>query len=624
MHRSVRSVCSLGLILLTWLASSTLCAKGYVEGELLIKYKSDATASARKSLNQRHAFKVLRTHEHLGISHLKLPEGTTVKDAIKALKFDTHVAFVEPNYRRKPRATPNDAQWSNQWALRQIQMPYAWEVTQGSADVIVAVIDTGVYAHPDLLANIWANAGETDCNDGIDNDGNGKIDDCRGWNFYDGNNNTDDDDGHGTHVAGIIGAVGNNSIGVSGVAWNVKIMPVRFIGATGGGISDEIAAIEYAVQNGAKIINASFGCDTANPACDPANPEYDPINCDCTFSLSEYEAIRAARDAGVLFVAAAGNGWNNNDGAVQNYPSSYCVDQTFDGQTYPGLNNIISVAASEPDDNLADYSNWGATSVHIVAPGSDILSTLFDPPPTKPPIYDSLSGTSMAAGFVSGAAALLLAARPDATMQQVKTTLLSSADSIASLDSLVSTGGRLNVYKAVLAIQPAGSISVTAGWNFISLPRQPSDTAITSVLSPVLSHVKIVWGFDNELKIWKRFKPPSDTTLATMEQGKGYWVFLDDAGAIDMTDWSLPTVTLSLSPGWNLVGFSGINGASAEGVLNRISGSWEILWSWEENSMWSARHESGAELPVPPIETFQRGKAYWLKVPGGASPEWTQ
>jgi subtilisin family serine protease len=604
MNRRVCFVGSLAVLLLVWLASTTLWAKGYVEGELLIKYKPEATVSARKTLNQRHALKVLRSFDHLGISHLKLPEGTTVKDAIKTLKLDAHVAFVEPNYRRNVRSTPNDAQWSSQWALRQIQMPYAWEVTQGSADVIVAVVDTGVYAHPDLLANIWRNTGETDCNDGIDNDGNGKIDDCRGWNFYDANNNTDDDDGHGTHVAGIIGAVGNNSIGVSGVAWNVRIMPVRFIGASGGSISDEIAAIQYAVQNGAKIINASFGCDTDYPE-------------DCTFSLSEYEAIRDARDAGVIFIAAAGNGWNNNDGAVQNYPSSYCVEQSLDGDTYPGLSNIISVAAAEPDDNLADYSNWGATSVHIAAPGSDILSTSINPS------YESLSGTSMAAGFVSGAAAMLLAAKPDATMQQLKTTLLSSADTVASLDSLVSTGGRLNVYKAVLSIQPAGAIPLAAGWNFISLPRQPPDTAIATVLSPVLSHVRVAWGFDNQLKIWKRFKPLSDTTLSTMEQGKGYWVFLDGAGTIDMTGWSLPTVTLSLTAGWNLVGFSGVNDANAESVLRRISGSWEILWSWEEG-MWSATHESGAQLPVPSVETFQRGKAYWLKVPGGASPDWTQ
>jgi len=602
--RLVSTSGSLAILIAVWLTSNAAWAKGYVEGELLIKYKPEVTTSARKTLNQRHALKVLRSYEHLGINHLKLPEGVTVKDAIKTLKLEKHVAFVEPNYRRKVHTTPNDAQWSSQWALRQIQMPYTWEVTQGSTDVVVAVVDTGVYAHPDLLNNLWVNAGETDCNDGIDNDGNGKVDDCSGWNFYDLNNNTGDDDGHGTHVAGIIGAVGNNSIGTSGVAWQVKIMPVRFIGATGGSIADEIAAIQYAVQNGAQIINASFGCDTDYPE-------------DCTFSISEYEAIRDARDAGVLFVTAAGNGWNNNDGAVQNYPSSYCVDQVFESQTYPGLSNIVSVAATDQNDNLADYSNWGATSVHVAAPGSDILSTSINPS------YDSMSGTSMATAFVSGGAAMLRAAKPDATMQQVKTTLLSSADSLLSLDSLVSTGGRLNVYKAVLAIQAAGTISLAAGWNFVSLPRQPPNTAIASVLSPVLSHVQVAWGFDNELKVWKRFRPSVDTTLSTMEQGNGYWLFLDGTGTIDMTGWSLPTTTVSLFSGWNLVGFSGANGASAETELLRIAGSWEILWSWEENS-WSAKHESGAQLPVSTIDTFTRGKAYWIKTYDGASPEWTQ
>jgi subtilisin family serine protease len=233
-------------------------------------------------------------------------------------------------------------------------MPYAWEVTQGSTDVVVAVVDTGVYAHPDLLNNLWVNAGETDCNDGIDNDGNGKVDDCSGWNFYDLNNNTGDDDGHGTHVAGIIGAVGNNSIGISGVAWQVKVMPVRFIGATGGSIADECGH-QYAVQNGAQIINASFGCDTDYPE-------------DCTFSISEYEAIRC-RDAGVLFVAAAGTAGTTMT-AVQN--TFILLRRSGRQPNLSGLNNIISVTATTRMIILR-ITQLGAASVHIAAPAPIFL-----------------------------------------------------------------------------------------------------------------------------------------------------------------------------------------------------------------------------------------------------------
>ena len=604
----IKRACFIGLLLVLWVGWLTTVdawGRGYVEGEILIRYKPTAPTSVRTTLAQKHALRLLRTFSRLGIHHVKLPEGMTVEEAIKRLKLEQHVALVEPNHRRKVHTTPDDPQWSSLWALQKIKMPFAWEVTQGSTQITVAVLDTGVYAlHPDLAENLWANAGETNCSDGIDNDGNGKVDDCRGWNFYDSTNNTDDDDGHGTHVAGIIGATGNNSLGVTGVAWRVKIMPVRFIGAGGGSVSDEILGIEYAVQNGARIINASFGCDTDYPE-------------DCAFSVSEYEAIRAARDAGVLFVAAAGNGWNNNDGDVHNYPSSYCIDTTVGSDTYPGLANIIAVAGTDTEDNLADYSNWGAMSVHIAAPGSGILSTSVNPS------YTSMSGTSMAAGFVSGAAALLLAVKPGATFGEVKTTLLQSVDPVPGLDSIVSSAGRLNVYKALLSIQSVSSIALTVGWNFLSLPRQPPDTAITTVLATVLPHVRVVWGFDNGTKEWKRFKPQADTTLATLEQGKGYWMFLDGAGSIDMTGWTLPTTTVTVYPGWNLVGFSGIDGAAADIALLRLLGHWEILWTWS-SSIWSAKHESVPDLPVPTINTFQHGKAYWIKPYGGPSQEWTQ
>jgi len=254
--------------------------------------------------------------------------------------------------------TPNDPFFSNLWGLHNtgqsvngtsgtagadMDGPEAWDVAQGSNTFVIAVIDTGVdYNHPDLSGNIWANPGEVAGN-GLDDDQNGYVDDLRGWDFVDDDNDPMDVVGHGTHVAGTIAAVGNNNIGVTGVCWQAKIMPVRALDAFGAGTdADIIAAIGYAVTKGAKVINASFG-----------GPDY---------SQAQYDALANANSAGVLFVVAAGNEGANND-TTPSYPASY------------NLPNIISVAATDQNDNLSNFSNYGATSVHVAAPGENIYST---------------------------------------------------------------------------------------------------------------------------------------------------------------------------------------------------------------------------------------------------------
>jgi subtilisin family serine protease len=283
----------------------------------------------------------------------------TVEEALEIYRSDPDVEYVEPNYLRYATATPDDTFFTNLWGLHNsgqnvngtagtadadIDAPEAWDTTTGSSSVVVAVIDSGVdYNHPDLAANIWTNPAEFPGN-GLDDDGNGLVDDVQGWDFVDNDNNPIDADDHGTHVAGTIAAVGNNGTGITGVSWSAQIMPLRFLDAFGSGsVAAAIEAIDYAIDKGAKIINASYGS--------------------YTFSTAERDAIARARNGGILFVAAAGNDNWNNDSATKHYPSSY------------NLANIIAVAATDQSDFRASFSNYGVTSVDVAAPGTSIFST---------------------------------------------------------------------------------------------------------------------------------------------------------------------------------------------------------------------------------------------------------
>lgn len=337
----------------------------YVKGEVIVKYKKDVPDERINGLHQRMNAIKKRDIPNLRIQSVKIPDDMSVEDAIAQYKNDPDVEYAEPNYILRALLTPNDTAYSSLWGLHNygqnvngttgtvdadIDAPEAWDITQGSASVVVAVIDSGVAitnntstGHPDLTANRWVNTGET-CVNGVDDDGNGRIDDCYGWDFIDNDNDPMDYNSHGTHVAGTIGGVGNNGSGVAGVNWTVKIMPLRFLGATGSGsTADAISAVAYAVTKGARVINASFG----------GGP----------YSQAMYDAINNARSNNVLFVAAAGNDGTNNDTAPA-YPASYNLD------------NIISVAATTQTDALASFSNRGATSVDLAAPGVNIYSTI--------------------------------------------------------------------------------------------------------------------------------------------------------------------------------------------------------------------------------------------------------
>jgi len=350
---------------------------------------------------------------------------------ITALRNSGLFAYAEPNYVYNLLLEPNDEAYitGDLWGLKNsggnggavgadISAPEAWDITTGSTNVIVAVIDSGVrYSHVDLESQMWRNPGEIPAN-GVDDDGNGVVDDVFGVDAFDPDNITGepmDLDGHGTHVAGTIGAAANNGQPHVGVAWNVQIMACKFLGAQGGITEGAMAALEYAVDNGAMILNNSWGGGA--------------------YSTALFDTITAARNKGVLFVAAAGNDASNND-EVENWPSNYPVD------------NIIAVAAVDRADQLADFSNYGAQMVHVGAPGVDIFSSVS----FSDTAYAYYDGTSMASPHVAGIAALIRAQYPGISLFELRERILQTVVPIPSLDGRTTTGGRVNAFKALTAV----------------------------------------------------------------------------------------------------------------------------------------------------------------------------
>lgn len=419
----------------------------YREGELIIKLKSGVLTASLVRAHQAVGATVLRRLSLLNADHVKLPQGVTVRDAIIRYMHDPDVEYAEPNYIRFFRSTvPNDPLFNLQWELRNtvspgvdISMSSAWDIARDNSGLVVAVLDSRIdYTHPDLAGNIWANPGEPSCSGAADNDHDGFQADCRGWNFVDNNNNPMDDNGHGTHVSGTIGAVGNNSLGIAGLMWNVKIMPLKVLNAEGeGAVSDEIAAIQYAITKGAKIINASFEGNSSSK------------------SNAEMDAISAANAAGILFVAAAGNGddkgiGSNNDSAAV-YPGNY------------NLPNIVSVAATDQHDSLASFSNFGPNTVHVAAPGVSILSTvpsgLLFCGVSPDPGYELCDGTSMAAPHVTGLAGLISGYYPGLAPSQLRAMIMRYVDTLPALQGVIKSGGRINAYKAISSLLAPSGLS---------------------------------------------------------------------------------------------------------------------------------------------------------------------
>ncbi|HET8948036.1 MAG TPA: S8 family serine peptidase, partial [Candidatus Polarisedimenticolia bacterium] len=389
----------------------------YVAGEILVKFRSGTPAAERGALRLDLAGTTRRRFAS-GAELWRLGAGVGVPEALARLKQTPGLQYAEPNYLLRAAKTPDDPFFPIQWALQNtgqssgtagadIDAGQAWDITEG-APVVVAVVDTGVdMQHPDLAANIWTNPGEIPGNL-IDDDGDGLVDDVHGWDFVNHDDDPSDDDGHGTHVAGTIAASADNGLGVAGIAWHARLMPLKFLDASGlGTTSDAIEAIDYAAARGARVLNASWGGGD--------------------FSEALFESIRNAAAQEVLFVAAAGNDGADSD-RVPFFPAG------FDAP------NIIAVAATDRRDRLAPFSNYGARKVDMAAPGVDIYSTL------PGGAYGFSSGTSMATPHVSGVAALILGFAPGMPTDALRRRILDHAEPIASLTGKTATGARLNAF----------------------------------------------------------------------------------------------------------------------------------------------------------------------------------
>jgi hypothetical protein len=407
----------------------------YREGRILIIPKAGRTAALGRFHSQTGA-RLRRAFPRLGnIQVLELPRGLPARDAVARYRQSGHAAVVELDYLIEASTTPDDPAFANgsQWHLNNfgqagglagadLSARDAWSIRTSASNIVVAVIDSGIRAsHQDLTNNLWINPGEVAGN-GLDDDANGIVDDVHGINATTtpSSGALTDDFGHGTHVAGIIGATGNNGTGVSGVAWQARIMTCRFLDRSGNGsLSDLQECLDYARAKGARVVNCSFESSVS--------------------SVTLSNAFVELRNAGIIVTAAAGNSGTDND-AFPKYPASFPMD------------NIISVTATTRTDDQA--YNYGATSVHLGAPGVSIYSTRN----FSDSAYTTDSGTSFAAPCVAGAAALLLAEFPGLTYRQVIDRVLATVDPLPSLAGRCVTGGRLNLARALsggFTIQPA-------------------------------------------------------------------------------------------------------------------------------------------------------------------------
>ena len=506
--------------------TDTRTGQKYGKDRVIVRFKSQKNAGVSLSpekIRVAHANvgatveKDLSTGSSTRLQLVQLPNGTDVQSAIAAYESNPEVLYAEPDYvlsivpdqagsgittlpSAQTLSIPSDSDFSSQWSFHNtgqtggtpgadIAAPAAWNLSTGSDSIVVAVIDTGVqYTHRDLSANIWNNTDEIPGN-ALDDDGNGYVDDVRGWNFVNNTPDPKDDNSHGTHVSGTIGAVGNNALGVAGVNWHVRIMPLKALDRDGIGLtSDLISAIEYANANGASVISNSWGGGSKNQA------------------LNDTLAASTA-----VVVCAAGNYGDNND-LTPFYPASYSG------------NNIIAVAATDHSDVLESYSNYGLNSVDLAAPGMNIYST------TLEGNYSLKSGTSMATPHVSGVVALIKAVNPSLNALQIKTIILSTVDSKPSLTGKVVSGGRLNAYKALVTTPPVLNASFTANTTAGTAPLAVQFTDTSNGTTPTAWN----WSFKNvtgnNTEVWwsteqhpqKTFGPGNYSIVLNASNALGY------------------------------------------------------------------------------------------------------
>jgi thermitase len=406
-----------------------------IAGQYVVALKKSALTLDRDHLERSLQGKIIENIRP-DMVLIQRDQNESSQEALANLRQNSVVELADPNYIYRATRSPNDPDYKKLWGLNNtgevdtdgttglkgvdVNAEKAWGITTGSKNVLVAVIDTGVdFKIPDLKDNAWTNKAEASGKAGADDDGNGYVDDIHGYNFVGNNGDSTDDNEHGSHVAGTIGAQGDNGTGVAGLNWNVSIMAVKFLDSSGGGsLANAIKAVDYARKMGAKIMNNSWGGPGANAS-------------------TLRKAIEDSKTAGALFVAAGGNSGYDNEIRPE-YPASFKVD------------NIVSVAAIDNRGALAEFSNFGANTVHLAAPGVNIISTI----PSKTSgdsvtALKSYSGTSMAAPHVSGVAALLLAKDGKLTYRELKDLMIKYSRPLVGLKYKTISGGAVDAYYAL-------------------------------------------------------------------------------------------------------------------------------------------------------------------------------
>ncbi len=403
-------------------------------GEILVKFKSEVSRDKITEINRELNGEIIELIQGIHVYRIRVE---SIQKALDDYNAQEHVEYAERDFQARLLGItpPDDTLYDQQWGLQKMQAEEAWEIERGlTRKVVIAVLDTGIdLTHPDLVNRLWTNPGEINSN-GIDDDGNGYIDDYYGWNFDGDKADPDDDNGHGTHVAGIIGAEVNNSTGIAGVNWDASLMAVKVMGSDGSGTYSDIAkGIIYATDSGAEVINMSIG--------------------GASYSSTLKDAVEYAFEGGVCLVGAAGNGYDTDgDG----------VTDKFDQISYPAFySKVIAVGATDSNDSKASFSCYGP-QLTLVAPGVTIMSTI---PDNK---YESMDGTSMATPLVAGIASLILGLIPGATPLTVQQILTSTCDDIDTIGWDKYTGfGRVNMYRALQrASQPGPAANPPDVFNY--------------------------------------------------------------------------------------------------------------------------------------------------------------
>lgn len=511
----------------------------FVPGEYVVRLKPNMVMTNNLSMASMLGSYVKTTIPALNIVVVKRPVFETIDSAVKTLGANSFVEIVEPNYIYHMNKESNDPDFGKLWGLKNvgqkdpkgqvgvagvdIDAVKAWDITTGSDKMVVAVIDTGIdYNHPDLKENLWTNEAELNGQAGVDDDGNGVVDDINGYNAITGKGDAQDDQGHGSHCAGTIGGRGDNGVGVVGVNWNVKLMGVKFLDANGSGTLDNaLKAIDYATKMGAKVMSNSWGGGR--------------------FSQTLMDAVKRSNEAGALFVAAAGNDGSNNDG-TPTYPASFDVP------------NVLTVAAVDNRGGMASFSNYGKKTVHVGAPGVNIYSSTGGS-------YESMSGTSMATPHVAGVAALVWSHEPQMTGLELKQRLIQTSRPLASLKGRIKSGGLVNAYNALVnqeqppdlddpshwASQPA---SVTSAIPYLPKTNETYNVKVDGAREIALYFEKFdtelnydyVEIFDSTGKSIQKMSGMNDDTFSVNIPGDSAKIVFKSDDSVQKTGWTITKV----------------------------------------------------------------------------------